>query len=65
MPRRHAPVIAFLVGSLGIALFSMMDAVMKGLVLAIGTYATMLWRSFIGVSFSVFSAHGFAKCGVD
>jgi S-adenosylmethionine uptake transporter len=29
-----------------------MDAVMKGLVLAIGTYATMLWRSFVSVGLS-------------
>ena len=48
-PPRHSPVTAFLVGSLGIALFSIMDAVMKGLVLAIGTYTTLLWRSFAGV----------------
>ena len=47
---RHAPLTAFLVGMLGIALFSVMDAVMKGLVLAIGTYATMLWRSLVGVA---------------
>ena len=46
---RHTPLTAFLVGMLGIALFSGMDAVMKGLVLALGTYATMLWRSFAGV----------------
>ncbi|MFC7536181.1 DMT family transporter [Sphingomonas sp. GCM10030256] len=46
---RHSPLAAFLVGTLGIALFSIMDAVMKGLVLAIGTYATLLWRSFVGV----------------
>ena len=46
---RHTPLTAFLVGMVGIALFSVMDAVMKGLVLAIGTYATLLWRSFIGV----------------
>jgi hypothetical protein len=26
-----------------------MDAIMKGLVLAIGVYSTMLWRSFVGV----------------
>ena len=46
---RHTPLTAFVVGMVGIALFSVMDAVMKGLVLAIGTYATLLWRSFIGV----------------
>ena len=49
---RHSPVIAFLVGVLGIALFSAMDAVMKGLVLAIGTYATMFWRNLAGIGLS-------------
>ncbi len=43
-PPRHSPVAAFLVGTLGIASFSMMDAVMKGLVIAMGTYAALLWR---------------------
>jgi S-adenosylmethionine uptake transporter len=51
-PFRHTPAAAFLVGSIGIALFSGMDAVMKGLVLAIGAFATMLWRSFATVSLS-------------
>ena len=46
---RHTPLTAFVVGMIGIALFSVMDAVMKGLVLALGTYATLLWRSFAGV----------------
>ena len=46
--RRHDPLTAFLVGMLGIALFSGMDAVMKGLVLAIGVFATMLWRNLAG-----------------
>ncbi len=49
---RHRPAIAFAVGTLGIALFSGMDAVMKGLVLAIGAYSTMLWRNFVGVGIS-------------
>jgi S-adenosylmethionine uptake transporter len=40
-----SPAVAFLVTALGIALFSVMDALMKGLVLAIGVYNTMLWRS--------------------
>ena len=35
---------------LGIALFSIMDMVMKQLTLAIGTYPTMLWRSLIGIA---------------
>ena len=43
---------AFAVATVGIALFSVMDAVMKGLVLAIGTYATMLWRSLVSLSLS-------------
>ncbi len=43
---------AFLVGMLGIALFSGMDAVMKGLVIAIGTFATMFWRNLCGVFLS-------------
>ncbi|HUE78323.1 MAG TPA: DMT family transporter [Sphingomicrobium sp.] len=43
---------AFLVGMLGIAMFSGMDAVMKGLVLAIGTFATMFWRNLAGVAMS-------------
>jgi len=34
----------------GIALFSAMDAVMKGLVLAIGAFATMFWRNLTGVA---------------
>ena len=49
---RHSPGTAFAVGTVGIALFSGMDAVMKGLVLAIGVYSTMLWRSFVGVGMS-------------
>ena len=48
--RAASPAIAFAVGTLGIALFSGMDAIMKGLVLAIGVYSTMLWRSFAGVA---------------
>jgi drug/metabolite transporter (DMT)-like permease len=50
--RAHPPVIAFSVGVLGIALFSGMDAVMKGLVLAIGTFATMFWRNLTGIFMS-------------
>ena len=51
-PPRHDPLTAFFVGIVGIALFSAMDAVMKGLVLAIGTFATMFWRNLIGVGLS-------------
>ena len=48
----HSNLVAFMVGVLGIALFSAMDAVMKGLVLAIGTFATMFWRNLVGVGLS-------------
>jgi S-adenosylmethionine uptake transporter len=50
--RHHPPAIAFVVGVLGIALFSGMDAVMKGLVLAIGAYTTMFWRNLAGIGMS-------------
>jgi S-adenosylmethionine uptake transporter len=49
---RHDPMTAFLVGMSGIALFSTMDAVMKGLVIAIGTFATMFWRNLAGAFLS-------------
>jgi S-adenosylmethionine uptake transporter len=51
------------VALLGIALLSGMDAVMKGLVLGIGAFATMLWRSFIGVLLSgtIYAAGGPAR----
>ncbi|HEY0627373.1 MAG TPA: DMT family transporter [Allosphingosinicella sp.] len=44
--------VAFVVATLGIALFSVMDAVMKGLVLAIGAYATLFWRSLVSLGLS-------------
>ncbi len=40
--------IPFAVACVGIALFSVMDGVMKGLVLAIGAYNAMLWRQGAG-----------------
>lgn len=46
--RAHSPLIAFLVGMAGIATFSAMDAVMKSLVLALGTFTTLFWRSIAG-----------------
>ncbi len=42
----------FAVALLGIGVFSCMDAVMKGLVLAIGAYTTLLWRNVAGVAIS-------------
>ena len=50
MPRAHTPLNAYAAAIAGIAFFSVMDMVMKGLTLAIGTYPTMLWRSLIGVA---------------
>lgn len=49
-PPSHPPMTAFLVGMAGIATFSAMDAVMKGLVLALGTYTTLFWRSLAGTA---------------
>jgi S-adenosylmethionine uptake transporter len=43
--------IPFAVATLGIALFSGMDAVMKQLVLAIGVYNAMFWRMLAGALF--------------
>lgn len=41
---RNSIAVPFAVGCLGIALFSVMDAVMKHLVLELGTYNAMFWR---------------------
>ncbi len=49
---RPTALTAFLVGTIGIATFSGMDAVMKGLVIALGVYPTMLWRMWSGVAMS-------------
>lgn len=45
-----APAFVFAVAALGIGVFSVMDAAMKMLVIAIGVYNTMLWRSFSNVA---------------
>jgi len=50
MSAPHSPLPAYAAAVAGIALFSIMDMVMKGLTLAIGTYPTMLWRSLIGIA---------------
>jgi len=44
------PATAFAAATLGIAVFSSMDAVMKGLSLEIGTYNALLWRSIAGTA---------------
>ncbi len=43
---------ALVVAALGVALFSVMDALMKGLAIAIGAYNAVLWRCLIGALFS-------------
>ena len=43
---------AFLAACLGIALFCVMDTLMKGLVIAIGVYNALLWRSLAGTLLS-------------
>lgn len=51
-PRTIPPAAVFAVAVLGIALFSVMDAMMKGLVLALGAYTTLLWRNLAGAVIS-------------
>jgi S-adenosylmethionine uptake transporter len=51
--RRSSNTIPFAVACLGIALFSGMDAAMKGLAITLGAYNAMLWRVGIGVLISV------------
>lgn len=46
----RGPAVPFAVATLGIALFSTMDALMKGLSLAIGTYNALLWRTLAGAT---------------
>lgn len=41
-------IVPFAVGSLGIACFSIMDALMKGLSLEMGAYNALLWRTLAG-----------------
>ncbi|WP_448659305.1 DMT family transporter [Sphingomonas sp. CJ99] len=43
-----APIIAFAMGCVGIALFSGMDAIMKAQSIAIGAFSAMFWRSLLG-----------------
>lgn len=50
MPRPSTTLAAFLVACAGVALFSVMDAVMKGASLAIGAYNALLWRGLINIA---------------
>ena len=45
---RSTPIAPFLAACSGVALFSIMDAVMKGLTLEIGAYNALLWRCMAG-----------------
>ena len=49
MSAPHSPLPAYAAAVAGIALFSIMDMVMKSLTLAIGTFPTLLWRSLVGI----------------
>jgi S-adenosylmethionine uptake transporter len=46
---RSTPATAFAVAAFGIACYSVMDAVMKGMSIAHGAYSAVLWRSIAGV----------------
>lgn len=48
MPQSRSIAVPFAAACLGIALFSAMDATMKGVSIAIGAYNAMLWRATIG-----------------
>jgi drug/metabolite transporter (DMT)-like permease len=50
MRREVPPLAAFAVAAAGIAVYSAMDALMKGLSIASGAYAAVLWRSLAGVA---------------
>jgi S-adenosylmethionine uptake transporter len=47
--RRAPPSIAFLIAVLGIATFSGLDAVMKVLVIKMGTITALFWRNLVGI----------------
>jgi S-adenosylmethionine uptake transporter len=46
------PALPFLVAAVGIGLFTLMDAYMKGLSQDLGPYTAMFWRSLIGIGIS-------------
>src|SRR6478735_5839727 len=48
--QHHSIALPFAVATLGIALFSGMDAVMKQLTLTIGVYNAIFWRQLVGAS---------------
>jgi S-adenosylmethionine uptake transporter len=46
---RQQPLLAFVVALGAVAVLSIMDAVMKGLVIALGIYVTSVWRALLGL----------------
>ena len=56
----RSPLVPFAVAAVGIAIYSGMDAIMKGLSIAGGAYSAVLWRSVAGVALTapVFLARG-------
>lgn len=49
---KHGTLLAFAVAGIGIATYSAMDVVMKGLALELGAYNAMFWRSIISATLS-------------
>ena len=62
MRTRSVTLTAFLVACVGVLLFSVMDAAMKGLALALGAYNALLWRNIAGVAISG-TAYAFQPTG--
>ena len=60
MTARTPSALAFAIAAGGIAIYSVMDAIMKGLSIASGAYSAVLWRSIagIGITGAVFVARG-------
>ncbi|MDB5677818.1 DMT family transporter [Sphingomonas bacterium] len=50
--RPTSQALVFAVAVIGIAIFSSMDAVMKGLVLQLGAFTTLFWRTLAGIVFT-------------
>lgn len=47
--RASSPLVPFAVACVGVAIFSGMDAIMKGLSITLGAYNALLWRTLTGV----------------
>ena len=62
-PRAISPAAAFAVAAAGIGLFSIMDAFMKSLVLGIGVYNALFWRTMIstGLGGTIWALGGAAR----